>query len=77
MFLSVVGGEENIHDVMRAIWNHHSGDPCHGDRFSICLMLLVNCCILSREFAASQSYSMCQEPRADLTPYLRIANSNC
>ena len=39
-----------LHNLMREIWNDHSGDPCHGGRFCICLMLLVNCCILSPEF---------------------------
>ena len=54
--MSVVSGEENIHpahaslhDVMRKIWNDHSGDPCHGARVCIFLMLFVNCCILSPE----------------------------
>ena len=37
-------------DVIRKLRNNRSGDPCHRVRFRICLMLLVNCCILSPEF---------------------------
>ena len=53
----VASGEKNIHpsstplhDVMRIIWNDHTGDPCHCDRFCICLMPFVNCGILSPKF---------------------------
>lgn len=56
VFFSVISGEENVHpahaslhDVMRTIWNDHPCDPCHGARVCICLMLFVNCCILSPE----------------------------
>jgi hypothetical protein len=58
---SVIGGEEyihpahaSLHDVMRQIWNDHSGDPCHGARVCLYLRLLVNCCILSPEFRATK-----------------------
>ena len=60
--MSVASGEKNIHptstplhDVMRKIWNDHTGDPCHGDRFCICLMPFVNCGILSPEFLSRNS----------------------
>lgn len=33
----------SVHHMMQKIWNDHSGDPCHGARVCICLMLLVNC----------------------------------
>ena len=38
-----------LHHMMREIRNDHSGDPCHGWRFCLCLMSSVNCCILSPE----------------------------
>ena len=67
VFLSVVRGKENNHparaslrDVMRKVWNDDSGDLCQGARVCICLMLLVNCCILYPELPTQRGLHLLQ-----------------